>query len=489
MPFQVVARTVGKRIGWPAWRIGLLLMAVAIPVIVAADGGFYSQTKHGSPTDGVHRDPAQPTGSCVQCHTGHGQSQQDFGLWVADDNNLCFTCHSSEVGSYSGQTTYSLSGHSISASSVNGRLVGLCVQCHNAHGAGDTGGAYAHLTARSEEQVCFTCHGSGFRPQGAADVQIQVSKRYSHAVASFQRLHDDTAEFGSTISNPNPQLSGPNRHVECADCHNTHYGRTSSRPDRSSNIGDSLLGSWGVRPTYSGAAWTAPTNYVIERFQNTSTEYEYYLCLKCHSNWSWGSVAPFTADGVPETNQAMEFNPANPSYHNATGQPSSAVPAETGGAYLGLWDRGSAMACSDCHAGDPSSTARGAHGSTYAFLLKKPFQAKSGVSGNTGTAGTQSHLCFDCHDWNTYGPQGSGSQTNYRKGTDNLHRKSEHRTSLGCFQCHSAVPHGFKRQHMIVYVTDGAPYFVGGTKGITSYTHASPGSYSQSSCATTAGCH
>lgn len=485
MPFQI--RNLGALSR--AWSVGLLVAVVAVPVIVFADGGFYSQSKHGSQTTGVQRDPNLPIGSCTQCHTGHGQNPQDFGLWTSNDNTLCFTCHQNTTGSFFGQTTYSMSGHSSSASSFNNRAVGRCVQCHNPHAAGDMVGVFPKLTAKSEEQVCYTCHGTGIKPQGAVDIQTPSTKQYAHAVTKFQRLHDDNAEMGSVAVNPNPKLSGTSRHVECMDCHNTHYARTTPRAARSSNIGETLLGSWGIRPTYS-AAGNQPASYIVERFQSTANEYEAYMCFKCHSNWSWGSTAPYTASGMQETNVAKEFNTLNASYHNVLGQ--MTPPAEAGGAYVNSWTNTSAMACSDCHASDSTSTARGPHGSINPFMLKKPFQANgTAASGNTGTTGTSSHICFDCHDWNTYGRGGSGNTTNYRKGTDNLHRKSEHQTSLGCFQCHSAVPHGINRKHLIVYTTDGAPYYIGGAtgRGVRTYTHANAGSYSESSCGTTSGCH
>lgn len=481
-------------------RIWLAALVVAWPVGALADGGVFAQTKHGSPTLGVQRDLTLPKGNCVQCHTNHGDNPLDFGLWTINDNTLCFTCHSTALRSYSGQTGITLSGHATSLSTLNQIPVGRCVQCHNPHGAGDTRGPFPNLAARPEEQVCYTCHGTGFRPQGAVDIQTPSTKRYAHSVSSYERLHNDAAEFSSAATSPNPLLSGANRHVECEDCHNTHVGKTARRPDRSSNIGEVLLGSWGVRPVYGGA-WMAAPSYIPERFQSTATEYESFLCFKCHSSYAFGNAAPYTSDGMLETDSAMEFNPANASFHNVTGQPSISVPTEAfvngtarPPAYINQWDPKSAMACTDCHTSDPGSGgARGAHGSSYAFVLKKRFKAQAAASDNTGSAGTQSDLCFDCHDWNTYGSGGTGTDTNFSQGTDNLHRLAAH-ANAGCFQCHSAVPHGFKRKHMIAYVSDGAPYYQSDatnyvlTKGgIEAYQPALGGAYTQNNCK--AGCH
>ncbi len=489
-------RVAGSRLQVAGW-VALVLTLVTVSVVVTADGGLFTQSTHGNAATGVERDMTLPKGSCAQCHTGHGSNPGDFGLWTANDNSLCFTCHGGSLRSYPGQTLYSSSGHAVSASSLNGRSVGRCVQCHNPHGTGDQQVIFPHLTARLEEETCYTCHGTGFRPTGAADIQSQVNNVYSHRVADTQRKHDDLAESGSAIVNPNPSLSGMNRHVECSDCHNPHYSGATPRQTGSSRISEMLLGSWGVRPVYSAAAWTAPASYVVERFQNTSMEYEYYLCLKCHSAWAWGNAAPYTRDGIAQTDQALEFNPANPAYHNVTGQASSVVPSEdvvygttNPPAYVSPWGPNSEMACTDCHASDAGTgNVRSPHGSTFPFMLKKRFKAQVGAMDNTGMSGTQADICFDCHDWNTYGQGGSGgSNTNFRHGSENLHRKSDH-ARRGCFQCHSAVPHGFNRKHMIVYVTDGPPYFAAGADGILNYTHPSSGSYSESNCSTTAGCH
>jgi len=472
-----------------------------VPVAVFADGGLYSQTAHGSATQGVQRDLSIPQGNCSQCHEGHGQNGQDFGLWTVNDNNLCFTCHASARGTYSGQTTYASSAHAGSTALYGQRPVGQCVQCHNPHGAGDAAGAFPHLAARHEEETCFTCHGSGIRPAGAKDIRTATTKRYGHDVSMFRRLHDDAAEYGSVGTSPNPRLSGSSRHVECADCHNTHASRSTPRTERSSAIGEAQLGSWGVRPLFTGVPWMAPSGYVVERFQSTATSQESHLCFKCHSSYSWGSAAPMTADGMLQTNTALEVSPGNPSYHNVTGQAEMLVPTEdfvfgSAGppAYVNQWGPNSQMACSDCHASDASSgDARGPHGSSYPNLLKKRFRAQAGAFDNTGRAGTQADLCFECHDWNTYGEEGVGAATNFRSGGDNLHAKAGH-AQAGCFQCHSAVPHGFKRKHMIVYANDGAPYYQSdpvnyATKkgGIEAWAHANGGDYTVNNCKT--GCH
>ena len=493
MPFSVKYGTKeGSIPRWARWLVSSAVLLIGCG-LAYADGGFYQQTAHGSPKTGVHLDKSLPIAHCGQCHTS-GSGKKKIVQWTANDNSLCYNCHANAQQTYPGQTGYSSAAHATSPATFNKRPVGLCVQCHNPHGAGDARGLFPHLTSRLDAQVCVTCHGSGTRPTQAVDIQTQVTKPFAHAVLNYQRLHDDAKESVSAGAGPQPRLSGAQRHVTCGDCHNPHSGRAQPRPPQSARIGEALLGSWGVRPVYTGTSWTKPGNYLIDHFDDT-THNEYTLCLKCHSGWAWGNVAPFTAEGTPETDQGLEFNPANPSFHNVSGQDPNAVPTEalvtgtaTPPAYVAPWGPKSAMACTDCHAGDTTRGAvRGPHGSIYAALLTKRYAAQVNALDNTGAAGTSTDLCFTCHDWNTYGQDGKGTATNFRAQTINLHAQPSH-AKFGCIACHAAVPHGFKRKHMIVYSSDGAPYFRGNAlAGIQAYAPAAGGAYTLGNCTTS--CH
>lgn len=505
MPLQIKSRL--KYFSEGRMRLTAWWLVLAIPGVLfvaeqmlQADGGRFAGTAHGNSTTGVARNPDAPVGSCVQCHDGHGITR-DYGLWTDNDNNLCFTCHANATHSYGGQLSYEGSGHDASMSTHNGRPVGLCVQCHTPHGAGDNLGTFTHLTVRREEGACYLCHAAATAPPGALDIETEAAKPFAHQVADYRMQHDDWTESNPVAVNPNPAFSGAGRHVECTDCHNPHFQKAAARPTASSNIGGILLGAWGIKPTFSGTAWSAPTAYQVQRFADTATNYEYYLCLKCHSDWAWGAVAPLSANGTPETSTALEISPANPAYHNLTGQAAVAVPTDdvvfgtaTPPAYLAPWGPNSAMACSDCHATDTATgSPRGPHGSSFDFMLRKRFKAVAGAIDNTGTAGTRNDLCFTCHNWSTYGAGATGSATNFSKGTDNLHAKHAD-ARAACFMCHAAVPHGFKRKHLIVYASDDAPYYLGDPinyaarqGGIQAYAPANGGGYTINNCKT--GCH
>ena len=110
-------------------------------------------------------------------------------------------------------------------------------------------------------------------------------------------------------------------------------------------------------------------------------------------------------------------------------------------------------------------------------MLKKRFKAVSGALDNTGQEGTQGDLCFECHDWNTYSKNASGDNTNFYtsaggSGGRNLHAKPGHSAKSGCFTCHAAVIHGFKRKHFITYEVDGTPYYKGPIgEGLQAWSH------------------
>ena len=254
-----------------------------------------------------------------------------------------------------------------------------------------------------------------------------------------------------------------------------------------------LLGAWGVRPIYGSTPWVTASSCEVVRFTDTTNYFEYHLCLKCHSDWAWGSLPPTTADFSTETNQAIEFNPNNPAYHNVTGQPDA--PAHdivfgTSGppAYINGWGPDLEMTCTDCHSSDGVGPS-GPHGSIYSYMLKKRFKAEAGALDNTGQPGTKGDLCFECHDPNTYLENATRLDTNFAKnnGDENL-RKEHSDEEVGCFMCHAAVIHGFRRIHFIVYEADGPPCYKGPTgEGLTAWVHNEERNYKGGDC--TAACH
>src|SRR6266508_6690150 len=94
---------------------GLLL--VLAPLAASAKKGAYRFTRHGDPLTGAQRLPDQAPGECTQCHNAHPSGGERFGLFAADDNRLCATCHNrpGNTGAYQGSVLYEQSAHATSS--------------------------------------------------------------------------------------------------------------------------------------------------------------------------------------------------------------------------------------------------------------------------------------------------------------------------------------------------------------------------------------
>lgn len=321
------------------------------------------------------------------------------------------------------------------------------------------------------------------------------------------------------------------RHAECTDCHNPHrviknrvfYGNanipdaagTHSHGAGHTNIASGVLrGTWGVEPVYGSAVFgTLPLGYTVKKGDsgtNVDTSAgagyvtrEYQVCLKCHSDYAYGSTPPSLGHpgGTPSgtngliqyTNQAMEFHSPDShkgqasttdsgagtnyrtnnhrSWHpvmNNTGR-TTAVRNASASNWLAPWngsvDIGNqTMYCSDCHgsstaaatttpSGGEDGNPWGPHGSTNNFILKGAWD------GNTGGAGTDATgLCFKCHSYALYATRGGGSSGFGGPKDANLH--SFHADKIGkmrCSWCHTAVPHGWKNKAFLVNLNDVGP--------------------------------
>ena len=140
---------------------------------------IYEQTVHYS----MLPDPANGTKiRCTICHVGHGSaiaplivsqitppSVTATATITANDRTLCLTCHEDVRGTYSGETSYTLSAHAASSvlTTIPGewpaedaeRLVGECQVCHAPMGRDDGSGAPIPTLLEVEgSALCLTCH-------------------------------------------------------------------------------------------------------------------------------------------------------------------------------------------------------------------------------------------------------------------------------------------------------------------------------------------
>ncbi len=351
-----------------------------------------------------------------------------------------------------------------------------CTMCHEWHGT-----QYKWLVRLDEDKfgtdgVCLQCHqGSLYTaPTGITSLNVKspLALTYSHPTtqAGFAGRHSNTEQYPWTSS-------GVSRHAQCNDCHDPH---TAVSAKRSVNDETYLLGNvTGVNITnWNGATWanwatTTPT-WSLQPLTDTSKQWQ--LCIKCHSKFAYGlsttqdatGTAPFntpsSVSGYPpgaylQTDIAKEFNPANSAYHAVIG-PSKAATYVSGitryygdGMYVNGWHARSTMKCTDCHNKAPGDTGgRGPHGSSNRFLLIAPWNPTGAAGTLTGTTGTNSHLCFQCHNWNYYAGGTNGTATirsAFKQGTRyNLHADpNQHATAsraYGCAYCHGGLPHGWR---------------------------------------------
>lgn len=482
---------------------GILVLVIVLAFYlksVMGSGGLFTQTEHGgtdvnsNSTTGVYRSSVDKTatghpaaaGECVHCHEQHASVEgseplptggpDDYLLMRANDNNLCYECHTASLNRiWPGSGTYDSSGHGSTTATYNSRDVKLCVQCHNPHGTSDvdysSDGICPRMTIRMEENGCLSnggsagagCHGNTGNPTGAKNIySLFYNKTYRHplspALSGWTKRHSST-ETQSQGWNPST-----NRHVECVDCHNPHMARNYSVGNSTHtppiNVASrALLGTWGVEPTYTGIVWpNPPTIWTVRNFTtlDDTNNKEYQLCFKCHSYFAYGATPP---SGY--TDQSIEYNINNPSYHMVVASSRSSGYSAGMGTFVSPWTNSSNMYCSDCHGSDTSSDPQGPHGSANSRILAGIY------NGSTGLTGTSTHLCFKCHDWNTYGEGGTNTAASF-SGYSNSTAGNLHVDHMGggrggsCMKCHSAIPHGWRKAHLIVEAggtsPDSAPY-------------------------------
>jgi len=384
------------------------------------------------------------------------------------------------TGSAHGNTT---SG--VDRTSTAQYAIGHCAHCHEAHASIDgsepapTGGPDEVLLFDYEENLCETCHDGN---PAADNIQAQIDKDSTgsaHPTDNYSGRHS-VSESTTTNMDPADYADGVTRHAECVDCHNPHAAGSTVH-----TLGTNAVGATSPLYKVSGVESPSTTAWGTPNFSDndeiptsTGITKEYQLCYKCHSNW--------TTQPAGQTNIALQFNTNNDSYHSVEGTGK----ASDYGIYVSTWDKDDRMYCSDCHGSETSSDPAGPHGSTIDHILKGEYNRTTGAH----DLNTSSHLCFICHDYDTYRAQNSGSTSTQSGFTTqksssyyNLHTYDKHVDAV-CMDCHVALPHGINRRHLIVLASDVAPYDNSGQ--LTNYIPNDTQDYKKSSCSTlTSGCH
>ncbi|WP_431858422.1 cytochrome c3 family protein [Azospirillum sp.] len=489
---------------------------------------------------------------------------------------ICLACHTKEgyAESAHANSTSAIEQYTDAAADARGFPRGTkvwqasCLNCHDTHtiqGARRLlrGGADGAGNAKSEE-VCYTCHSASGNtvlttvtevPNVRTDFEMGAPGSHMPINTGGTEAHD--IGTGAALSGKDgieTQARLGDRHVECADCHNPHRVRKAKQFDGSSSTGTAgththddtgstahsniisgaLRGSWGVEPTYGGTLTNAfgnnPTGFTVKRgdpgvsiatdVDQTYVTREYQICLKCHSNYAYGTNPPIlgsSSGGTTQyftqsenggtwtgstlyTNQAMEFQgPTNDkgeqtgtggvtnnhrSWHpvmTPTGRDVTTRNSMSANTWLGPFSKAvgtQTMYCTDCH-GNSVTTAGtvkpegntgtnengnpwGPHGSGNKFILKAPF------SDNTGSGATND-LCFHCHKAADYTSANASVRSGFwdnNTGKGNLHAyhndrianvNSGNTSKFRCTYCHVGVPHGWKNKALLANLNDVGP--------------------------------
>jgi len=228
------------------------------------------------------------------------------------------------------------------------------------------------------------------------------------------------------------------RHVECVDCHNVHEAAnaptvTTGTPPA---VIGALKGAWGV------AVENGPAPGTITLTESQGVDYEYEVCLKCHSQWS-------ELEGGRDI--ASEIDTRNASFHAI--EASSSAAQNTDGSFVTktpAWTSASLVYCTHCHGNADPSEPAGPHTSGQAPLATSPYW---GI-----TPDLADMLCYECHKYTVYY---SGTEDGIPASTSNfydgaateprLHRQHVFGGSTGfgygCDTCH--VTHGTDVEHLL----------------------------------------
>ncbi|MGB9772918.1 MAG: cytochrome c3 family protein [Bacteroidota bacterium] len=450
---------------------------------------------------------------CTTCHDPHREDRDPTTRKFLIQNNsasaLCLKCH---------KNAYWTANPSAHQSSTKTMPIGLshtgyttvatngCESCHKPHGAPGAG----HLLNAAEQGTCDPCH-KGTANGGITDKNVSNSsggpfaKAYRHPTYTVDNKHNPVNASPAATNSPtenSTDVSVPNRHAECVDCHNPHAAKNGLHSVGSNAASNVLSGVWGLEPANPSTPWTQPTSFT----RNDPATKEYQICFKCHSYYGLGSAPTGVTtivgpSGSNITDQAMEFNVNNYSAHpveiGLNDQTGSYSPKTLTIAQMNTrWSNIGAqtMYCSDCH-GNDEPTPQGPHGSNYKYLLAGtakywPTNANGALWSLYDVKNNRNNwqadlFCVNCH------PMYSGGFKN------EVHSKGPHQKSeVKCVTCHVAVPHGSKRSRLIGYTSDPSPYNYNGTGTyeklvITGFRKASgPFNYDKSNCSMPPGvCH
>lgn len=266
-------------------------------------------------------------------------------------------------------------------------------------------------------------------PDNRATAAVEGAGSAGVLVADLGPIGPSRHPAGESGSHESTETAVVESHVVCSDCHDPHSAKTiaATAPD-----------VMGLMRDVGGVAVTFVDPTTISLAQKQDVDYEYEVCLKCHSAWS-ETGKPVAGQAWPETigavrSIAAELNTTGESFHPV------AAPAgsnNSSGTLVPSVDSGSQVYCVSCH-GTSATGPEGPHTSPTAPLLQAAWR--------TGDAADSDNLCYTCHRVEIYGASSTESTATVFSGffeedltSPGLHARH---TALGysCAACH--VSHG-----------------------------------------------
>ena len=340
---------------------------------------------------------------CTTCHDPHDDTYGKFLIMSNRFSALCTVCHDNKTG-WSGSSHANSSSIWISPELKQQTVAEHgCGGCHVPHGAGGPKRLLRHLP---EEENCYPCHSGSV---AALDIKSDFLKISHHPIETT------TIDITGNHHDPAEDVSFLQGHVECADCHNPHAAHDSqaSPPNAS-----------GALALVNGKSRTGA---VVN-----SVTYEYELCFKCHADSS--NTIPTVTRWINENNTALEFNPANPSYHPVISIGKNDDMPSLPSTYEPGLTTTSIISCVDCHDSNNTSKlgksgASGPHGSIFRPILRQRYDTLDNMlESEFGYA-----LCYRCHDrTKLLDDQGLYSTSGHKEHVVKQHAP--------CAACHD--PHG-----------------------------------------------
>lgn len=300
---------------------------------------------------------------CTGCHDPH---QNSFGKFLVMSNQysgLCTSCHDKDGWPQTSHATSNKPWNGVGTNpwfnspyptvAENG-----CGNCHVTHSAG---GHEQLMNFTIEEDNCLVCHNGNVATQNIAN---ELTKQYGHFVQNYSGVHDPAENF---------VLGGAQKHVECADCHNSH--QSNATPSSGAPL---------VSGATQGVSGIDATGQAVKYAQN-----QFEICFKCHGDNNFISSLAITRQ-IDQLNTRLEFDQANPSFHPVMGPGvNQNVPS-----LLPQYTTSSKILCTECHNNNDAIGPKGPHGSSNAYLLAKNYT----TADNTVESPVAYELCYSCHN-------------------------------------------------------------------------------------------